>query len=174
MPYGLVDDEKLQVLEKVLNKPVKVSFVNQKLHIKVYKQTLPNEVKYDWNKTEGWTLPIGTSLDGPVTHDFDKIPHMTIAGMTRQGKSVLLKLILGHLINNNPDDAEFYILDLKEKLEFGPYENLKQVKGVAGNVYESKEMLEVVLKDIKSDMAVFRKKDTQISLTQTSRKENLL
>ncbi|MDM8098646.1 FtsK/SpoIIIE domain-containing protein [Oceanobacillus oncorhynchi] len=158
VPYGLVDDDKLNVLEKVLNKPVGVSFANQKLHIKVYKQTLPAKVSYDWTETEGWTLPIGISLDGPVMHDFDKIPHMTVAGMTRNGKSVLLKLILGHLINSNPDDVEFYVLDLKEKLEFGPYENLRQVKGVAGNVHESKEMLEDVLKNIKSDMADFRKK----------------
>ncbi|GIO22407.1 cell division protein FtsK [Oceanobacillus sp. J11TS1] len=157
VPYGLVDDEKLNVLEKVLNKPVGVSFVNQKLHIKVYKQTLPKEVKYDWNPTEGWTLPIGVSLDGPVTHDFDKIPHMTIAGMTRQGKTVLLKLIMAHLITNHPDNAEFHIIDLKGGLEFAQH-NYRQIKSIASNSLDAFNLLARLSDEIERDMTFFKSK----------------
>ena len=157
VPYGLVDDEKLNVIEQTLNKPTKITFQNTKLHIKVYNQKLPTEIAYDWILTDGWDVPIGYDQERLVTHDFDKIPHMTVAGMTRNGKSVLLKLIMAHLINNHPHDVEFYIIDLKEKLEFGPYETLKQVKNVAGNVYEAKSALANVLKQMKKDMYQFRK-----------------
>lgn len=157
VPYGLVDDEKLNVLEKVLNKPVEILFENQKLHIKVYKEKLPARIDYDWSMTDGWRVPIGRSLSGMIHHDFDKVPHMTIAGMTRQGKTVLLKLIFAHLINCHPDDVEFYIVDLKGGLEFNRYRNLKQINSIASNVFEAKQTLSDVLKDIKGDLYHFRK-----------------
>src|SRR5690606_34473197 len=95
---------------------------------------------------------IGYTLDGVILHDFDKIPHMTVAGATRQGKSVLLKLILAHLINSHPEHAEFYILDLKGGMEFGKYKRLKQVKAFADSVESAELVLETVLKRLKDDM----------------------
>lgn len=157
VPYGLVDDDKLKVLEKVLNKPVKIIFAKTKLHIKVYKQTFPTKIDYDWLKTEGWTLPIGESLDGPVIHDFDKIPHMTIAGMTRQGKTVLLKLIMAHLINNHPDDVELYVIDLKGGLEFAQH-NYRQIKSIASSPLETFNLLDRLTDEIERDMAFFKSK----------------
>lgn len=158
VPYGLVDDPKLQpVLEKTLMKPTHVYF-DGKLHIRVYKHKLAKRITYDWQPTEGWTVPIGHSQEQSILHDFDKIPHMTIAGMTRQGKTVLLKLILSHLIHNHPDDVQFNLIDLKGGLEFGWYEQLKQVNQVASNVYEAHSLLTNVLKSIRNDMSYFKKK----------------
>jgi len=158
VPFGLVTDEKLDVIEQTLNKPTKITFQNTKLHIKVYNQKLSTEIPYDWTLTDGWTVPIGYDQEQLILHNFDEVPHMTEAGMTRNGKSVLLKLIMAHLINNHPDDVEFYILDLKEKLEFGPYENLQQVTTVAGNVFEAKSALSRVVNHMKEDMYYFREK----------------
>lgn len=153
VPYGLVDDPKLDVLEKVLNKPIKISFTNQKLHIKVYKEKLEDEYSYVLFKSKGnWTIPVGMSLDGPIYHDFDVIPHMTVAGATTWGKTVFMRMMMTHLIENNPDGAEFYILDLKGRLAFNKYRNLKQVKVVAGDYRESYKALSMVKKDIKKDM----------------------
>jgi S-DNA-T family DNA segregation ATPase FtsK/SpoIIIE len=168
-PYGLVDNDKLNVLEKVLNKPVDVSFTNQKLHVRVYKNKIPVKIEYEWSKTDGWTIPIGQSYSDLILHDFDKIPHMTIAGMTRQGKTVLLKLILAHLINNHPEDAEFHLIDLKGGLEFNRYANLKQVKNIASDVKESHDLLQSIKKQIRDDMRRFKQEgytniiDTPIS-----------
>lgn len=158
VPYGLIDDPGLQpILQKTLNKPVHVYF-DGKLHIRIYKERLPMKVNYDWSKTDGWQVPIGIAQEGSILHDFDKIPHMTIAGMTRQGKTVLLKLILTHLTLNNPDDVQFYIIDLKGGLEFGPLEKLKQVKQVASNINEAEKLLKAVSKNIKKDMQFFKLK----------------
>lgn len=156
VPYGLVDDPKLQpVLEKTLMKPTHVYF-DGKLHVRVYKQKLAKRMDYEWQKTDGWTVPIGQSQEQMVLHDFDAIPHMTVAGMTRQGKTVLLKLIISHLIKNHADDLEINIIDLKGGLEFGWYEQLRQVHNVASNVQEAHAMLTSVLKNIRTDMSYYK------------------
>lgn len=153
VPYGLVDDPELNVLEKVLNRPVKISFTNQKLHIKVYRNKLKSEYAYDLFKPKGnWAIPIGMSLDKPIYHDFDTIPHMIVAGSTTWGKTVFMRMLMTHLIENNPNGVEFYILDLKGKLAFNKYRNLKQVKVVAGDYKESYHALSMVKRDIKRDM----------------------
>ena len=152
VPPGLMDDPKLsEILPKTLRKPVVIKF-NGVLIIRIYNNDLPVKFDYDWQTTKGWTIPIGYTLDGVILHDFDKIPHMTIAGATRQGKSVLLKLILAHLINSHPEHAEFYILDLKGGMEFGKYKRLKQVKAFADNLESAELVLETVLKRLKDDM----------------------
>jgi len=160
LPYGLMDNPKLElILEKTLNKPVAVD-MDKQLKIRVYKEDLKMKYEYDFsrNYSGGWTVPIGRTLNGIAMHDFDKIPHMTIAGMTRQGKTVLLKLIMTHLTLHHPDDVEFYIIDLKGGLEFDQYKNLKQVKRVASNVNEAYKLLTDVSNQIKDDMSLFKSK----------------
>src|SRR5690625_1090127 len=94
VPYGLVDDERLDVLDKVLNKPVKVTFTDTKLHIKVYAENLKESYPYSLFSNKGnWYIPIGMTYDGPVYHNFDKIPHMIVAGSTTWGKTVFMRMI---------------------------------------------------------------------------------
>lgn len=158
VPYGLIDDPKLQpTIEKTLHKSVHVYF-DGKLHIRVYKQKLNKSYPYDLFPSKGnWTIPVGMAQEGIVYHDFDTIPHMTIAGATTWGKTVFMKMLMTHLIENNPDGVEFYILDLKGGLAFHRYANLKQVKVVAGNYEESAKALLMVEKDIKKNMVEFKK-----------------
>lgn len=157
MPYGLIDNPKIEViLAKTLNRPV---FISMKSHLKitVHKRKLETDHKYTFKKTSPWTVPIGVSLTGEVIHDFDAVPHMTIAGMTRQGKTVLLKLLFAHLASNN-EGAEFYILDLKGGLEFGRYDRLAQVKGVASDVGEATILLGEISAKLRGDMRTFKER----------------
>ena len=155
VPYGLVDDNRLQpILEKTLIKPVKILFKGV-LIVRVYNNNLPQHIDYDWSNSDKWTVPIGKSQDGMVYHDFDKIPHMALSGTTRYGKTVLLKLMFAHLINNNPD-VQFYIIDLK-RLEFSKYSNLKQVNQVARTKNEARQCLEMIVNDIDNTMDYFEK-----------------
>ncbi|WP_018934326.1 FtsK/SpoIIIE domain-containing protein [Gracilibacillus lacisalsi] len=159
LPYGLIDDPKLEtILQKTLNKSVEIVMKN-KLYITVYQEDLKSKYNYAFTKIDGWQLPIGYAVGAKVIyHDFDKIPHATVAGMTRQGKTVLLKLILAHLIYNHPEDVEFYVIDLKGGLEFSRYQKLKQVKQVASNVDDAYQLLQQINKKIKSDMQHFKNK----------------
>lgn len=155
VPYGLIDDDRLErILTKTLARPIKVMF-RGKLIIYVYNGGLPTQIKHNWTTTTPWVVPIGQTLDGPLLHDFDVIPHMTVAGATRQGKTVFTKLLFAHLINGNPD-VEFYVLDLKGGLEFGRYANIRQVKTVASDVYEALETLADIVRRMKADMKRFR------------------
>nr|WP_053104128.1 FtsK/SpoIIIE domain-containing protein [Bacillus sp. FJAT-27231] len=60
------------------------------------------------------------------------------------------------LIENNPNDIEFYILDLKRGLEFGPYERLKQVKKVVANPEDAALLPDKMLKQIQNEYDMFR------------------
>lgn len=142
VPYGLVDAPKLQEpIEKTFNKLTHIYF-DGKLHIRLYKEDLKKRYTYDtFPYKKRWNVPVGVSHEGLVYHDFDKIPHMTVAGTTRFGKSVFMKSMFTHLIEHHPDDVEIYCIDLKGGLEFGPYQHLKQVKGFAKFTHEAHELL---------------------------------
>lgn len=143
-------------------KPVKISFTNQKLHIKVYKHPLPKQISYDrLASQEGWSVPIGMSQDGPIYHDFDRLPHMIVSGTTTWGKTVFMRSLMVRLIEDHSKHAEFYILDLKGGLAFNPYKKLKQVKAVAGNLTDSMNVLKVVKKRIEEDMEYLKSIDAE-------------
>lgn len=157
LPYGLMSDKKLEeILRVTLGKPVSLSTENNCLFIKVYKGEL-TKFDYDWSVTEKWIVPIGKTLDGMIYHNFDEIPHMCVSGMTRQGKTVLLKLIFAHLISNN-QDIEFYIIDLKGGLEFSKYERIKHVKSVVGHVDEARTKLQELNDKLNDDLKFFKEK----------------
>lgn len=154
-PLGLTDNEKLQpILEKTFGKKVEV-FYKKVLYIRFYYTDLPTKIDYEYEKMKGWKAPIGKSVDGMVYHDFDKLQHMTIAGTSQWGKTSFIKMLVTLLIENHPDNVEFYVLDLKGMLSFNRYATLKQIKGVAGNYHESAKVLQVVEKDIKNTMEYF-------------------
>jgi len=158
VPYGLIDDSKLDVLEKVLNRPIKISFVNGKLHIRVHNEKLKDNYHYSLFSPKGnWTIPVGMMQEGVIYHDFEKLPHMIVSGSTTWGKTVFMRMLMTHLIENNPDSVEFYVLDLKGGLAFHRYSDLKQVKSVASDYRESYRALAEVEKRIKKDMNDFKK-----------------
>src|SRR5690625_2659497 len=157
VPPGLIADPRIEeILTETLRKPVKVSFRGV-LIIRVYNKDVSRRVEYDWEASNGWTMPIGQTLDGVLYHDFDKHPHMTVAGMTRHGKTALLKLIIAHLVNSQPVNSEIYLLDLKGGIEFGKYRNLSQVKSVADSVENAESTLRDVLSRLRYDMSKYAK-----------------
>lgn len=149
MPYGLHTDdieEVVPAIKEALNKEIEID-VDGLLKIDVYHEDLPEKWKYDedLSRPNTWEVPIGKNHKGILYHDFDKYPHFIIGGVTRFGKTVLIKSIFNTLLLNNPDNVEFYFLDLKGGLEFFKYKSLPQVKEVACNVYEAAETLGILV-----------------------------
>ncbi|PGO77489.1 cell division protein FtsK [Bacillus cereus] len=132
-----------EVLEEGLYKPVKISFHQRELHIRVFKQQIPEMWNWSRNllKEHTWRVMMGKALDKHVYHDFEKTPHMCVAGMTRFGKTVFLKNVMTSLILQQPQHVNFFIIDLKEGLEFSPYKELFQVVEIAENPEQALEML---------------------------------
>ena len=152
-------EAKDKVFSDGLNRPVKLYFDGRFLRVKVYTSNLPERSEYATmpRRKESWVAPMGVGLDGIVWRDFDAIPHMIIAGTTRFGKTVALKLLMTYLIENHPDDVELYIIDLKGGLEFSRYENLKLVKGFASEEGEALDVLIDLVETMQREYVHFRK-----------------
>jgi DNA segregation ATPase FtsK/SpoIIIE, S-DNA-T family len=151
-------EKEAKVFTDGLQKPVEIEF-KRTLNIKVYDEELPSMFPYaDIPKNKrGWLIPIGRAIHGMVWHNLDHVPHMTVAGTTRFGKTVMLRMLMTYLIETHPDDVEFYIIDLKGGLEFGRYESLKQVKKVAADPNETTILLDELEEQYQRDYVYFRK-----------------
>lgn len=147
-----------ELLSKTLNKPIRLEYENF-LKIMVYDESLPEIVHYqEVPKEKGWLVPLGRHLDGWEFHNFEHTPHMSVAGTTRFGKTVMLKNMMTYLIENHPDDVEFIIIDLKGGLEFDKYKNLKQVKSVSSDGFEALETLLSLNQQLDEQMRLFKRK----------------
>ncbi|PDY77395.1 FtsK/SpoIIIE domain-containing protein [Bacillus cereus] len=147
-----------EVLEEGLYKPVKISFHQRELHIRVFSQRIPE--MWNWSKDllkeHTWRVMVGKALDKHVYHDFEKTPHMCVSGMTRFGKTVFLKNVMTSLILQQSQHVSFFIIDLKEGLEFSPYKNLSQVIEIAENPEQALEMLAKVREKMVKQIEVIK------------------
>ena len=115
------------------------------LKIRVYENGLERFYPYTdemLSKVKGWKVPIGYTYKDFITHDFEKLQMLVVAGMTRYGKTVFLKNIITTLICNQPDNVKFTLIDLKGGLAFSRFSNCKQVLTVAKNEIETLLALE--------------------------------
>lgn len=147
-----------EILEEGLYKPVKISFYQRELHIRVFSQRIPE--MWNWSKDllkeHTWRVMVGKALDKHVYHDFEKTPHMCVSGMTRFGKTVFLKNVMTSLILQQSQHVSFLIIDLKEGLEFSPYKNLSQVIEIAENPEQALEMLAKVREKMVKQIEVIK------------------
>lgn len=88
-----------------------------------------------WSIRKCTNLPKDCLLAGVSTIDskpeiiqFDKTPHILIAGMTNAGKSVLLQMLVLSLAANSPE-TQFVFIDLKNE-DLVPFEKLPNVLSV--------------------------------------------
>lgn len=131
------------------------------LRIKVYEQGLKDKYTLTEDilkKCKPWNVPLGMALNEQITHDFESQSgaHILIGGATDTGKSTMLNGIIAALIHNHPCEVEFTLIDLKGGLEFGVYENLKQVKYFASDIESAKEVLYEVKKDMEKTFNMLR------------------
>mgnify|MGYP001199829451 CR=1 FL=1 len=106
-----IKTEKLRMqLEDYLGKPVRV-FFNRVLTVRVYKKNLPSKWELEGNE-QG--ICLGYGLDGKVFHDFNKYPHLAIAGSTGYGKTNLIQTLMKQFSQND----EIILIDLKNSREF--------------------------------------------------------
>jgi DNA segregation ATPase FtsK/SpoIIIE, S-DNA-T family len=168
LPIGMSSDQIIgleQVFSDGLNKPVRVEYKKilgekKRICLSVYDKELPDLLEYRYIPmlNDEWVIPLGQTQEGMIWHNTDQIPHMTVAGTTRFGKTVFLKMMLTYLIENHSDEFEAYIIDLKGGLEFSRYSSLKQVKKVAGNEIEAYAMLIEIHESMMKMFAYFKKK----------------
>ncbi|MEH7374919.1 FtsK/SpoIIIE domain-containing protein [Neobacillus drentensis] len=118
---------------------------------RVYDEGLTKELLYDDDllaKVKNWQVPVGVTYKEFVVHDFEKLQMLVVAGMTRYGKTVFLKNSITTLINNEPDNVKFTLIDLKGGLAFSRFMACKQVQTVAKNGEETLQALEAIHADL--------------------------
>lgn len=95
---------------------------------------------------------------------------MTLGGLTRMGKTVFLKNVMTSLITAQPDHTYLYIVDLKGGLEFGPYQNLKQVESIAEKPIQAFQVLNTILEKMEEKM-FYMKERHYTNVVETNIKE---
>ncbi|WOD61746.1 FtsK/SpoIIIE domain-containing protein [Niallia taxi] len=121
------------------------------LRMRVFDHGIADRVDYDKSilkRVKNWEVPIGFTHKEFIKHDFEKMPILLVAGMTRYGKTVFLKNVVTTLIHNEPDNLSLSLVDLKGGLSFARYRNCKQVKSLAKNANETLETLEALEKEL--------------------------
>lgn len=140
----------IKQLKRILNNRIKLDKqiemeYDGMLRFKIHDKGIEEMYKFDDGmlaKLSDWKVGIGYTLNDFITHDFDKLQMLVVAGMTRYGKTVFLKNAITTLISNNPDDVAFTLIDLKGGLAFSRFANCRQVKTVAKNSSETVRALE--------------------------------
>lgn len=84
-----------------------------------------------------------------IFHDFEESPHFVLGSATRYGKSNFLNMLIVTLLLTQGENVSFTLIDLKGGIEFGDYENLKQVKRIAYESEEAREALGEAVEDMK-------------------------
>ncbi len=120
------------------------------LHVKVLNNGLPACLSFEKEmvgKCIDWEVPLGQTRFGFIHHDMES-GHITLAGATRKGKTVFLKLLIASLIHNNPDNTKLTLIDLKGGLAFTRFKNAKQVETVATDLSSAL----IALRSVKKEM----------------------
>lgn len=149
------------VIEDTINRDVEVDF-DEFLIIRIFRHRLPTFVPFTTSmlervKNNSYKVVIGVDHQSLVYHDFKIAPHMVIGGMTRYGKSVVLKLLITQLALTC-DDVKFHLFDLKGGLAFNRFKRLPQTVSVSRDKKESLQNLKRVRNDIIQRQRYFEEK----------------
>jgi len=155
--YNLED-----IFESMFNRDTQITEgTHNVVHITVYNERLPKEVPFqmEWfDLIKGYKVIIGKTHKKLIFHDFDKIPHMIIGGMTRYGKSVVMKLLIVQLLLKQ-QGVKFHLFDLKGGLAFNRFKKLPQVHSVSRDATESLKNLKNLRNEIKKRQLYFELKE---------------
>jgi DNA segregation ATPase FtsK/SpoIIIE-like protein len=104
-------------------------------------------------------IPIGYSLRGLVTCDMSSDSHTAflIGGAPGYGKSSLMNLII-HSVSQNytPEQVRLVLIDLKNGIEFGHWQNLPHVLRYTDQPDQVKQVLRIVKGEIARRMELFK------------------
>lgn len=120
------------------------------LKIRIYDEPLTKNFPFHNDMKKGkWVVPIGIGEDRSIIYfDFDEHYQLIVAGAPGFGKTEFMKLCITLLIDQNPDDVHFHLIDLKEGIGFNRFKDLKQVEAMAETTGEGLQ----VMRDLQATM----------------------
>lgn len=96
------------------------------------------------------TIALGKGLDGPVTINLAKMPHLLVSGTTGSGKSSFINGALVSLLKRSPEHVQLVLCDPK-RVELAPYQGIPHLaRPIATETDEIVETLEWLV-DVMND-----------------------
>lgn len=123
------------------------------LRFRIYEKGLDKMIPFNEEMLAGdWIVAVGKTYKDLITHDFEKRPHMIVAGATGFGKSEFLKLLVSVLIKQQPKHVRLHLIDLKGGIELGPFKDMEQSVNFARDPEGAKKVLEDIQDDMNSKL----------------------
>lgn len=115
---------------------------------------------------------IGQAVEGPITQDISKLPHMFIAGTTGGGKSVFFKQTLVGILNSTPH-LQLYIIDLKQGLEAADFKDAPNVK-IIKTISNAVALLRRVQREMKERFEYLESSGSKEIIPARDKKERII
>ena len=134
--------------------------------IEVMTNPIPKAIDFDSEQVRSvlsnydCAMYLGQSRKGDMVMDFteNSTPHLLFGAPTGGGKSNLLNQgICGMIETYTPEQLNLYLIDMKDGVEFTPYENVKHVKGFYETFSQVDEGLSQILLELKRRNGLFKK-----------------
>ncbi len=121
--------------------------------------------------SENLLVPVG-KVGSQVQHiemsPNDQTVHLLVAGMTGSGKSVFLHTFILSAANTySPSELEFYLIDLKDGVEFNLYRDVLRIPHIKmlavneGDMQATYEMLKALSEEMTRRNAIFKRLNTR-------------
>lgn len=148
-PYGISEEDiktKEVYFKKFLN-ATRIEYTIKDLWLKLnyYKEELSERIDFKLQDFKGNDIQVclGESYSDKAIINFNKTPHVLLAGATNSGKSVTTHIILVQLYRCYRD-IQFYLADMK-KVELINYKNLPQTQKYVDTPEDAGEMVRELL-----------------------------
>lgn len=134
---------------------LEIYYENGRMIFRSRESELPT-IPYEFEKTPKNLIPLGINLDGDVTSwDVNKDPHAMIIAGTGGGKSNLLNCIIDHIINNSPK-SKLFLIDMKNGIELGIYQNVRNVVAYGEDLQGAKLVIAKIEEEFKARVQMMK------------------
>lgn len=165
--YSVQDLLKLKpAIEDKLDCEIQVWAEEKNFLIEVQLNPIPKKLVFDKKKVVEilkdyeCAMYLGESRKGSMVIDFTEnlTPHLLFGAPTGGGKSNLLNQgICGMMEAYTPEELNLVLIDLKDGVEFSPYETMKHVIGFYETFSQAEAGLQNILLELKRRNGVFKK-----------------
>jgi len=159
LPYGLttLDFEKVKYrMEQFYDAEINVEYKNKKAVLEIHTKKLPEMVEFEPQELEPNEWIVGQKNDKSIeTLKFDdNNAHMFVAGMTGYGKTNFFNVnLLNANLHHEPEEVEYWIIDLKGGSELVPFANAKLTKYFTGDLDEAIGLLHQLIVKVRKRLA---------------------
>lgn len=134
---------------------IQIYSTNGYMYFRILKEHI-DLIPYEFKKTAKHLIPLGTDLDDNIVYwNLKKDPHLKIIGTTGSGKSRQQNIIINHILNNIKD-APLWLMDFKGGIEFGIYENVKNVVAYADSLDNAPYVLQSLKDEYERRIAIIK------------------